>query len=137
MTDVYSSQTRSQVMRMVQSENSGLEQEVRSSLRKRGFRYRLHKKNLPGKPDIVLAKYGAVVFVHGCFWHQHKNCVHAKRPKSNTGYWNRKLDRNIQRDNKNVRKLRNVGWKVIILWECQIKRSDKWLNKFEKLTTQL
>ena len=93
---------------------------VRSFLHRHGFRFRLHRKDLAGKPDIVLPKYRHAVFVHGCFWHQHLGCRKAKRPTTNTHFWDEKLDRNILRDRENLRALIAAGWTVLILWECQI-----------------
>lgn len=103
---------------------------VRKLLFSKGFRYRKNVKTLPGKPDIVLPKYKTVIFVHGCFWHQHKECRKSARPTSNTDFWNKKLDRNMERDISNVLQLKNNGWKVITIWECEIKN-------FEKLTERL
>lgn len=91
---------------------------VRSILHRNGYRFRLHKKGLPGKPDIVLAKYKTVVFVHGCFWHRHKGCRDATVPKSNTEFWLQKFMQNVNRDKVNQDALRLLGWKVIIVWEC-------------------
>jgi DNA mismatch endonuclease (patch repair protein) len=95
---------------------------IRSALHKIGYRFRLHKKDLPGKPDIVLPKYKTVIFVHGCFWHQHSGCKKATIPKNNHNFWKEKLSRNIKRDQENQLKLKQLGWKVIIIWECDIKR---------------
>ena len=109
-------------MSKVHSENTAPEIAVRKTLFHMGYRYRLHRKDLPGTPDVVLPKYKTVVFVNGCFWHGCPTCRHAKiRPKANSEYWNAKLDRNIQRDRENYRKLRQMGWKVIVVWECETK----------------
>ena len=90
---------------------------VRSTLHRLGYRFRLHVKKLPGKPDIVLAKHRTVIFVHGCFWHRHKGCKQASTPKSNQAFWQEKFARNVERDRRNVRSLKQLGWKVIIIWE--------------------
>jgi DNA mismatch endonuclease (patch repair protein) len=88
-----------------------------------GYRFRLHKKELPGKPDITLSKFKNVIFVHGCFWHRHKNCREASRPKTNSQYWENKINNNIIRDKKHEKELNNLGWNVIIIWECELKGS--------------
>lgn len=98
---------------------------VRRYLHKKGLRYRLHRKDLPGNPDIVLKKYNSVIFVHGCFWHQHNGCKKSRRPKTNIDFWNKKLDRNIQRDDEAVKKLKEIGWNVFIIWECQVGNSKE------------
>ena len=89
-----------------------------------GYRFRLHRKDLPGKPDLVLPKYRTAIFVNGCFWHQHKECKYSRLPKTNIDFWKRKLEGNIQRDKLNQSKLKDMGWKVIIIWECQIKEIE-------------
>lgn len=118
--DVYDNKTRSAVMRAVKSKNTTLEKKVRQLLHRAGYRFCLHRKDLPGKPDLVFPSRKVVVFIHGCFWHQHQDCHRAKRPTSNTVYWNAKLNRNIERDKENVHALEILGWKVIIFWECQV-----------------
>jgi DNA mismatch endonuclease (patch repair protein) len=100
-------------------------------IHKAGYRYRLYDKNLPGKPDIVLKKYKTVVFIHGCFWHHHPNCRRATTPKSNAGYWDAKLAGNIARDAENVRRLEQDGWRVFIVWECELKNPDDPLERFK------
>lgn len=95
---------------------------VRKFLFSQGFRYRKNSKSLPGTPDIVLPKYKTVIFVHGCFWHGHKNCEAAALPKSRQEYWYTKIERNIKRDAENRKELRRLGWQVITLWECAIKK---------------
>src|SRR5260370_19935810 len=95
---------------------------VRSYLHGRGFRVRLQGPGLPGRPDIVLPKYSAVVLVHGCFWHHHRGCKYAYSPKSNTAFWNEKLASNVARDAANRRRLAGLGWRVLIVWECEGER---------------
>jgi len=106
-------------MSAVRARNTKPEQIVRSVLHRMGYRFRLQAKNLPGKPDIVLPKYRVAIFVHGCFWHQHLECKKAKRPASNTEFWNKKLDDNITRDARNHQLLTDEGWKVLVVWECE------------------
>lgn len=93
---------------------------MRSVLHCLGFRFSLHRDDLPGHPDIVLPKHNAVIFVHGCFWHGHKNCSRSARPTSNVLFWNKKLDKNTLRDRKASKALLSLGWKVLIIWECQV-----------------
>jgi DNA mismatch endonuclease (patch repair protein) len=110
-------------MKRIKSEDTAPEMKVRSFLHNHGLRFRLHSKKLPGKPDIVLKKYNTVVFVHGCFWHQHENrdCKRSGLPKSNQNYWLPKLQKTIERDKKHKKYLKKLGWNVQVIWECQIK----------------
>jgi DNA mismatch endonuclease (patch repair protein) len=117
----YSMCDRSETMRRVKSQDTGAEMAVRRLLHAEGYRYRLHSKKLPGKPDIVFASRKKVIFVHGCFWHQHPGCVRSNRPSSNTDYWTKKLDRNVARDSENITQIIASGWRVLVLWECQIR----------------
>lgn len=98
---------------------------VRSYLHRQGLRFRVHRQDLPGNPDIVLPKYQSVVFVHGCFWHQHSRCRRSKTPSSNVDYWLPKLRQNVRRDRENRRKLKELGWHVHIIWECQVKDTNR------------
>lgn len=123
-------------MSRIRSKNTRPELLVRSYLFKVGFRFRLHDKNLPGKPDIILPKYKTIIFVHGCFWHGHPGCRHAVSPKSNTKYWSAKLSGNSIRDVKNQESLKNLGWNVIVIWECYLKK-DFFLKAMSSLTGQL
>ena len=110
---------------------------VRKFLFSKGFRFRKNVKTLPGKPDIVLPKYKAVIFIHGCFWHKHKNCKKAQLPETRKEFWEKKISGNVERDKKNIRQLKKAGWQVIVLWQCQLgkKQSDKWQNSLiEKLS---
>ena len=103
---------------------------VRKFLFSKGFRFRKNVKTLQGKPDIVLPKYKAVIFIHGCFWHKHKNCKKAKLPETRKKFWEKKISGNVERDIKNIRQLKKTGWEVIVLWQCRLgkKQSDKWQN---------
>lgn len=110
-------------MRAVGSKNTTPELAVRSLLHAMGYRYRLHRRDLPGNPDIVLTKYRAVIFVHGCFWHGHSCKRGARQPKTNAEYWREKIKRNEERDTANQNILRCNGWRVLVLWECELKES--------------
>jgi len=129
---------RSDNMARIKGLNTKPELIVRSLLHRQGFRFRINKKALPGKPDIVLPKYKTVIFVHGCFWHQHSGCKRSNIPKSNTEYWVAKLNRNKTRDVKNECLLKQLGWKVIVIWECETKNESvllqKYINKIKKLS---
>ena len=123
MTDVHTKAQRSYNMSQIRSKNTKPELIVRSWLHKQGFRFRLHDKNLPGKPDIVLKKYKTVIFVHGCFWHGHKGCKYFVVPKTRTKWWLNKINGNIERDKKAQKELKKMGWKVVKIWECKVKNS--------------
>ncbi|MBK8293670.1 MAG: DNA mismatch endonuclease Vsr [Solirubrobacterales bacterium] len=120
MADVVSSEKRSEMMAGIRGKDTGIEIQMRRALHARGFRYRLHAKDLPGKPDIVLPKYNAVVMVNGCFWHGH-DCNLFRLPATNREKWRRKLDRNRQRDSENLVRLNEAGWRVIEVWECAVR----------------
>ena len=107
-------------MSRIKSSNTKPELTVRSILHRMGYRFRLHRKDLPGKPDIVLPKYKTVIFVHGCFWHRHKDCKYAYTPKSRIDFWERKFKANINRDLDVKKRLKELGWKVLVIWECEI-----------------
>ena len=124
MADVVDRATRSRMMSGIRSRNTKPEIIVRKYLHAAGMRFRLSPSHLPGKPDIVLAKYRTVVLVHGCFWHQHVGCKFAARPASNRQFWADKLGGNVARDKRVRRLLRKAGWNVIVVWECQT-RSGK------------
>ena len=123
MADKFPPEVRSVIMSKVHSSDTTPEIVVRKLLHHMGYRFRLHRRDLPGKPDIVLPKYKTVIFVHGCFWHGCPNCRHAQiRPVSNSDYWNKKLDRNKQRDQKNYMALQEMGWRALVVWECETKK---------------
>jgi DNA mismatch endonuclease (patch repair protein) len=124
MTDVFSPEKRSEIMSHIKGRNTGPEIAVRSLLHRMGYRFRLNQKNLPGKPDIVLPRYGSVIFVHGCFWHRHTDCRFAYTPKSKVDFWNAKFEENIQRDKKAKTELEQLGWQVITVWECELRNLD-------------
>ncbi len=118
--DRLSKEHRSWNMSRISGENTGPERIIRSLLHKLGYRYRLYRKDLPGRPDIVLPRFRSIIFVHGCYWHRHKNCKYAYNPKSNSMFWESKFSENIKRDKKIVKNLRKMGWRVLIIWECQV-----------------
>ena len=119
------SEQRSRNMSAIKSKNTKPEIAVRKVLHSMGYRFRLHSKNLPGSPDIVLPKSKTVIFVHGCFWHRHENCKYASTPKTRKEFWENKFKANINRDNLNQANLLLRGWKIIIIWECQLKGDIK------------
>jgi DNA mismatch endonuclease (patch repair protein) len=123
MADTHSKETRSFNMSKIRSKDTKPELKVRKYLFSRGFRYRVNVKKLPGKPDIVLPKYKTAIFVHGCFWHGHKDCRYFVVPKSNQSYWLPKIERNIIRDKEATVKLTGLGWHVLEVWECDLKNT--------------
>jgi len=124
MSDTLSKEKRSLNMSKIKAKDTVPELTVRSVLHKMGYRYRLHDKDLPSKPDIVLRKHKVIFFVNGCFWHQHPNCRRASMPKSNLNYWKPKLQRNVERFEEVAKLLKSKGWKVFVIWECQTKNID-------------
>ena len=139
MTDIVDAARRSWNMGRIPSKDTEPELILRSSLQRYGFRFRLHRKNLPGRPDIVFPKYRVAMFVHGCFWHRH-GCRRTYTPKSRIDYWTAKFERNVARDSEQHRKLIEAGWRVVTVWECAVKelgaaevveRFAEWLPKGE------
>lgn len=132
--DKFLVEKRSQIMSKISGKETKPEVLVRKYLFAHGFRYRKNVKDLPGKPDIVLPKYKTVVFVNGCFWHGHKNCKRSTLPTSNTQFWEEKISKNIIRDSENTQKLLDMGYKVIVVWQCELtsKTREKRLNKLIK-----
>ena len=133
MADTVDKKTRSRIMSSVQGKNTQPEKVVRSLLHRMGYRFSLHNKHLPGKPDICLRKYKTVIFVHGCFWHRHKGCRYATTPSSNVSFWNEKFERNVSRDAQNRKDLKKLGWQIIIVWGCSIKSIEKLSKRFDQL----
>ncbi|KIO76148.1 endonuclease [Pedobacter lusitanus] len=136
MADVHSKEIRSHNMSKIKSKDTKPELLVRKFLFKNGFRYRLHLKVLPGKPDIVLPKYRTVIFINGCFWHGHEGCKYYVIPKTRTEWWSDKINSNVKKDIKSVLQLKELGWRVIIIWECELKRS-KVEHLLNSLVTEL
>lgn len=122
--DCFDPATRRRVMQRVRSNDTTPELVVRSFLFRQGFRFRLHVRDLPGQPDIVLPKYRTVVEVRGCFWHRHPGCKRATMPSSNKAFWDAKFTRNVERDKKNEMLLSELGWRVIVVWECSVKQKN-------------
>ena len=128
--DKLTEEKRSWNMSRIRSKDTNPEKTVRSLLYKMGYRFRLHRKDLPGKPDIVLSKYRTVIEVRGCYWHRHNKCKYATTPKTNKKFWLNKFKQNVIRDVENKKKLEEMGWKVIIIWECQLgELTDRKLKK--------
>lgn len=127
MSDKYSPRKRSEIMSHISSKDTVPEGLVRKYLFSEGFRYRTYVGNLPGNPDVVLAKYKTVIFVHGCFWHGH-TCPRGKLPATNTDFWREKITRNKQRDMRNLNELKHAGWHVLVIWQCEIsnKQTERW-----------
>ena len=130
MADRISQEARSRLMSRIRSKDTGPERAVRSLLHSLGFRFRLHRKDLPGTPDIVLPGRAAVVFVHGCFWHGHA-CKVDKMPKSRTDYWGPKIEANRARDVRKAAKLRRLGWKVVTVYECELKQPERLARRLQ------
>ena len=127
------SEQRSRNMSAIKSKNTKPEISVRKLLHSLGYRFRLHRKDLPGSPDIVLPKYKTVIFVHGCFWHRHENCKYASNPKTRSEFWESKFEGNIKRDKINQTNLIKLGWKIIIVWECDLKKTHYLKDLFLKI----
>lgn len=118
-------------MRQVRSTNTKPELLIRSALHQEGYRFRLHLKTLPGKPDIVLPRYKTAIFVNGCFWHGH-TCVDGEKPQTNQEYWQQKIQRNKARDAQHLRNLRRKGWKCIVVWACELRNADRVIARITK-----
>jgi DNA mismatch endonuclease (patch repair protein) len=125
MVDQISKERRSWNMSRIQGKDTAPEKAVRSLLHRMGYRFRLHRKDLPGRPDIVLSAHQTAVFVHGCFWHRHEGCQYAYKPKSRQEFWQKKFAENVARDIRNLQALKDSGWNVLIVWECELKDKDK------------
>ena len=131
--DTLTKERRSWNMSRIKSANTNPEKTVRSLLHRLRYRFRLHRKDLPGRPDIVLPKYQAVIFVHGCFWHRHSGCKFAYTPKSRVTFWQQKFADNQLRDKRVKQQLKKLGWQVIVIWECEIKEIQRLSQRLVKL----
>lgn len=136
MTDVVDPATRSRMMSGIRGKNTRPELFIRRGLHRAGFRFRLHDRRLPGAPDLVLARYNAAIFVHGCFWHRHAGCRYASTPSTRPGFWKGKFDENCRRDERNHQLLLEAGWRVLTVWECGIRHEpEKLLEGLVELLT--
>jgi len=132
MVDVLTKEQRSYNMSQIRCKNTKPEMIVRSLVHSMGYRYALHRKDLPGHPDLVLVKHKKVIFVHGCFWHMHK-CRYGKvKPATNVKFWQTKREGNVARDKRNLRKLRKAGWKVLVIWECHTHNPEKLITRLKQ-----
>ena len=129
MTDIFTKAERSRIMSRVTGKNTKPEILVRKMIHAMGFRFRIHRKDLPGRPDIVLPRFHKAIFVHGCFWHGHKGCIRATRPTTNTDFWNKKIDSNMKRDRRNKEALKKDGWESLAIWACQLQNPETITNR--------
>lgn len=136
MADIVDPETRSRMMSGIRGKNTRPELALRRALHARGFRYRLHDKRLPGKPDLILPRFRAAIFVHGCFWHRHEGCKYATTPATRPEFWQAKFRENMERDQRNIDALLALGWRVAVVWECEIRenlveavgRTERWIQ---------
>ena len=133
MADTLSSEERSRLMSRIRGKDTKPELVVRRMLHSMGYRFRLHRRDLPGKPDIVLPRHGVCIFVHGCFWHLHRNCKDARIPKTRRTWWRKKLEGNAARDKRHSAALRRLGWRVITVWECQTEKPEYLLKRLQAI----
>lgn len=125
MTDIVDQATRSAIMSRIRSRDTKPEMIVRRIAHRLGYRFRLHRRDLPGSPDLVFPRYSAIILVNGCFWHRHEGCRNASNPKSRVEFWEDKFRRNVARDRENQSALRDLGWRVLIIWECETRRPEE------------
>jgi len=137
MTDVLTPEQRKRCMSRIGPKGSAPEKTVRSVVHGMGYRFRLHRCDLPGKPDLVLPRHRAVIFVHGCFWHRHSCKYGRPQPKSNSEFWREKLARNVERDKRVVHELRRRGWQVLIIWECETRSRPRMTAKINRFLARL
>lgn len=137
MADVHSTKVRSYNMSQIRGKGTKPEELVRKNLFAQGFRYRKNDSRLPGKPDIVLPKYRTVIFVNGCFWHKHEGCKYFVWPKNNAAFWREKILSNVERDQRNYERLQQMGWNIIVVWECELKKEvlSETINKIVQAIT--
>lgn len=137
MTDVLNPEQRHKCMSHIKGKDTKPEMIVRRHIHAAGYRYGLHNTKLPGKPDIVLRRLKTVIFIHGCFWHGHEGCKYFRLPLTRTGFWEQKIKNNIERDARNIEELDALGWRVITIWECDLKNKEKRQNTLDSLVRQL
>ena len=137
MTDIVDKQTRSRMMTGIKGKDTKPELVLRRALHARGFRYRLHSKNVPGRPDLVFQKYHAIVFVHGCFWHRHEGCRYTTTPSTRPEFWQAKFDANVTRDGTIQGQLLEAGWRVATVWECSLRKTDQLVETVELIAAWL
>jgi DNA mismatch endonuclease (patch repair protein) len=135
--DRLSPKRRSWNMSRIRGRDTHPERAVRSLLHRLGFRFRLHSRTLPGRPDVVLPKYHSVILVHGCFWHRHNGCAFAYTPKSRTAFWSRKFADNVARDHRTTQSLRRAGWRVIVVWECELRNLNALSRRLDRTLRRL
>jgi DNA mismatch endonuclease (patch repair protein) len=135
--DIYSKAKRSEIMSHISDRDSRMEISVRKALFSAGLRYRKNVKSLPGKPDIVLPRYKTVIFTHGCFWHGHEGCKASKLPESRRDFWEKKIRENVERDKRDIAKLKRSGWKVIVVWRCELNSKRKREIRFKALIDEV
>lgn len=123
MVDIVDTETRSRMMSNIRGKDTKPELLLRRALHARGFRYRLHYKGLPGRPDLLFPKYRAAIFVHGCFWHRHPGCSKATTPATRADFWQNKFAENTARDQRNIEQLRSASWRVLVVWECELAKN--------------
>lgn len=133
MTDIVDSVTRSKMMAGIRDKDTQPELVIRRYLHSRGYRFRLHRRDLPGRPDLVLSRHRLVVFVHGCFWHRHAACFYATSPATRREFWQEKLNRNVERDEEQKRLLTSLGWRVLTIWECGTRHCMDSIGEVEEL----
>ncbi len=136
MTDIYEPRKRSEIMSRIRGRGTKPEIIVRRIAHGLGFRFRLHRKDLPGRPDMVFPGHRAVIMVHGCFWHRHPGCKHASTPKTRESFWKNKLEDNVARDRQNETALRELGWRVMVIWECETKDREAVADRIESFLRQ-
>lgn len=136
MPDTMTPEERSERMSRVRNKDSKAELRVRRLVHGMGYRYRLHNRTLPGKPDVVLARHKKVIFVHGCYWHQHGVCRPLAVPENNTEFWRKKFADNVERDRRNLQQLKEMGWDVLVIWECETKDTEALESKLRDFLTQ-
>ncbi|MDX6500898.1 MAG: mismatch endonuclease, patch repair protein [Blastocatellia bacterium] len=137
MADFMTTTQRSRAMSAVRGIETEIERTVRSHLHRKGFRFRKNVEDLPGRPDIVLPKHRCVIFVHGCFWHHHKECKRSKLPTTRRAFWSKKIGDNVKRDQRQTNNLRKEGWRVLTVWECELRDPKNQTRAVEKLIVKL